>query len=167
MFILIYIILVGLVAGWATGKIMKGSGYGVLTDILLGITGGIVGAFILRVLGFYSSGGLISSILVAMFGAAGGPLGTARAQYHLRQMMIFLDGRPVNKPEVMIGMAQTKFVDGKFTDEAGAKPAALVLGACGQLEPGDQLIEPPDGGFGPKQLYKLRSSGIFEMQRAR
>ncbi len=58
---------------------------------------------------------------VAMFGAAGGPLGTARAQYHLRQMMVFLDGRPVNKPEVMIGAAQTKFVDGKFTDEAGAK----------------------------------------------
>ena len=55
MFILIYLILVGLVAGWATGKIMKGSGYGVLTDILLGIAGGIVGAFILRVLGFYSS----------------------------------------------------------------------------------------------------------------
>ena len=59
MFLLIYIILVGLVAGWATGKLMKGSGYGVLMDILLGIAGGIVGAFILRVLGFYSSGGLI------------------------------------------------------------------------------------------------------------
>src|SRR5262245_32123327 len=58
---------------------------------------------------------------IAMFGAAGGPLGTARAQYHLRQMMVFLDGRPVNKPEVMIGVAQTKFVDGKFTDEVGAK----------------------------------------------
>ena len=36
-------------------------------------------------------------------------------------MMVFLDGRPVNKPEVMIGAAQTKFVDGKFTDEVGAK----------------------------------------------
>ncbi len=58
---------------------------------------------------------------IAMFGASGGPLGTARAQYHLRQMMVFLDGRPVNKPEVMIGAAQTKFVDGKFTDEMGAK----------------------------------------------
>jgi len=69
MFLLIYIILVGLVAGWATGKLMKGSGYGVLMDILLGIAGGIVGAFILRVLGFYSSGGLISSILVAILGA--------------------------------------------------------------------------------------------------
>lgn len=58
---------------------------------------------------------------MAVFGASGGPLGTARAQYHLRQMMIFLDGRMVNKPEVMIGAAQTKFVDGKFTDEVGAK----------------------------------------------
>ena len=58
---------------------------------------------------------------IAMFGASGGPLGTARAQYHLRQMMVFLDGRPVNKPEVMIGAAQTKFADGKFTDEVGAK----------------------------------------------
>src|SRR5437762_3060715 len=58
---------------------------------------------------------------MAVFGASGGPLGTARAQYHLRQMMVFLDGRFVNKPEVMIGAAQTKFVDGKFTDEAGAK----------------------------------------------
>ena len=58
---------------------------------------------------------------MAVFGASGGPLGTARAQYHLRQMMVFLDGRMVNKPEVMIGAAQTKFVDGKFTDEAGVK----------------------------------------------
>jgi len=69
---------------------------------------------------------------MAVFGASGGPLGTARAQYHLRQMMVFLDGRFVNKPEVMIGAAQTKFVDGKFTDEVGAKlltdlGAALVL----------------------------------------
>ena len=57
----------------------------------------------------------------AIMGASVGTIGTARAQYHLRQMMVFLDGRPVNKPEVMIGAAHTKFVDGKFTDEAGAK----------------------------------------------
>ena len=69
---------------------------------------------------------------MAVFGASGGPLGTARAQYHLRQMMVFLDGRFVNKPEVMIGAAPSKFADGKFTDETGAKlltdlGAALVL----------------------------------------
>jgi chromate reductase len=69
---------------------------------------------------------------MAVFGASGGPLGTARSQYHLRQMMIFLDGRFVNKPEVMIGAAPSKFTDGKFTDEVGSKlltdlGASLVL----------------------------------------
>lgn len=66
---LIYIILVGLVAGWATGKIMKGSGYGPLTDILLGIVGAFVGSRVLGLLGIYSSGGLIPNILVAIVGA--------------------------------------------------------------------------------------------------
>src|SRR5713101_3177916 len=58
---------------------------------------------------------------IAMFGASGGALGTARAQYQLRQTFVFLDGRPVNKPEVMIGAAQTRFADGKLTDEATSK----------------------------------------------
>ena len=69
MFWLVWIILVGLIAGWATGKIMKGSGYGPLIDILLGIAGAIIGGFILRILGFYTSGGIIPEILVAIFGA--------------------------------------------------------------------------------------------------
>jgi uncharacterized membrane protein YeaQ/YmgE (transglycosylase-associated protein family) len=69
MFWLIWVIIVGLIAGWATGKIMKGSGYGPLMDIVLGIVGGIVGGWILRILGFYTSGGLIPSILVAILGA--------------------------------------------------------------------------------------------------
>jgi uncharacterized membrane protein YeaQ/YmgE (transglycosylase-associated protein family) len=66
---LIYIIVVGLVAGWATGKIMKGAGYGVLVDILLGIAGAIFGSWILGILGIYTSGGLVPSILVAIVGA--------------------------------------------------------------------------------------------------
>ncbi len=66
---LIYILLVGLVAGWATGKIMKGSGYGMLVDILLGIVGAFVGSRVLGLLGIYTSGGLIPSILVAILGA--------------------------------------------------------------------------------------------------
>ena len=65
----LYVILVALIAGWATGKIMKGSSYGVLMDLLLGIAGGIVGTFVMRLLGFYSTGGLIPSILVAILGA--------------------------------------------------------------------------------------------------
>ncbi len=66
---MIYIIVVGLIAGWAAGKIMKGSGYGVLVDILLGIAGAMVGGWIMRLLGFYTSGRLISTILVAILGA--------------------------------------------------------------------------------------------------
>jgi chromate reductase len=58
---------------------------------------------------------------IAIFGASGGVLGTARAQYQLRQALIFLDGRPVNKPEVMIGQAQNRFTDGKLTDEPTGK----------------------------------------------
>src|SRR6185437_4121500 len=58
---------------------------------------------------------------VGMMGASGGILGTARAQYQLRQTLVFVDGRPINKPEIMIGQAQNKFVDGKLTDEATGK----------------------------------------------
>ncbi|HEX8666242.1 MAG TPA: NADPH-dependent FMN reductase [Beijerinckiaceae bacterium] len=55
---------------------------------------------------------------VAIMGASGGLFGTARAQYHLRQMLIFLNAYPVNKPEVMIGQAQNKFdAAGNLTDE--------------------------------------------------
>ena len=66
---LFWVIVVGLIAGWATGKIMKGSGYGPLMDIILGICGGLVGGWILRLLGFYTSGGLIPTILTAILGA--------------------------------------------------------------------------------------------------
>lgn len=69
MFIFFYLALVGLVAGWAAGKIMKGSGYGLVMDLVLGVIGSIVGTWIMRILGFYSSGGLIPAILVAILGA--------------------------------------------------------------------------------------------------
>ena len=66
---LLYVLIVGLIAGWATGKIMKGSGYGPLVDILLGIAGAIFGSWVLSLVGIYSSGGLIPNILVAIVGA--------------------------------------------------------------------------------------------------
>ncbi|HMF91572.1 MAG TPA: GlsB/YeaQ/YmgE family stress response membrane protein [Candidatus Angelobacter sp.] len=62
-------IVIGLIAGWLAGKIMKGSGYGAIADILLGMVGAVVGGWIVHLLGFYSSGGLIPSILVATLGA--------------------------------------------------------------------------------------------------
>jgi len=55
---------------------------------------------------------------MAVMGASPSMLGSARAQYHLRQSMVFLNGHFLNKPEVMIATAQTKFdADGNLTDE--------------------------------------------------
>jgi uncharacterized membrane protein YeaQ/YmgE (transglycosylase-associated protein family) len=65
---LIWWIIVGLIAGWAAGKIMKGGGYGVAADIILGIVGAVVGGWLLGALGIYA-GGLLGTIVVAIIGA--------------------------------------------------------------------------------------------------
>jgi uncharacterized membrane protein YeaQ/YmgE (transglycosylase-associated protein family) len=65
---LIWFLLVGLVAGWLAGKIMKGSGYGVIGDIVLGIIGALVGGFLFRLVGI-AAYGLLGSIIVATIGA--------------------------------------------------------------------------------------------------
>ena len=62
-------IVVGLIAGWATGKIMKGSGFGFWVDMLLGIAGALVGGFIAGHLGFSASGGIIYTLVIAILGA--------------------------------------------------------------------------------------------------
>lgn len=62
-------IVVGLIAGWLAGVVMKGGGYGVLVDIILGIVGGIVGGWIFGMLGIWHGGGMIGSIIVAFIGA--------------------------------------------------------------------------------------------------
>lgn len=54
----------------------------------------------------------------AIIGAAAGMAGSARAQYDLRRSCVFLDMHPLNKPEVLIGQAHTKFdTDGNLLDE--------------------------------------------------
>jgi chromate reductase, NAD(P)H dehydrogenase (quinone) len=59
---------------------------------------------------------------VAIMGASPGPVGTARVQYDLRKVMVFLDAFTVNKPEVFISFAQNKFNEqGELTDEPTAK----------------------------------------------
>ncbi|MGH8373368.1 MAG: NADPH-dependent FMN reductase [Gammaproteobacteria bacterium] len=65
---------------------------------------------------------------LAIMGASGSVLGTARAQYHLRQICVFLNMHPINKPEVMIARAADKFdADGKLTDEMARKLIAELL----------------------------------------
>ncbi len=66
---IIWWIIVGLIAGFLTGKIMKGSGFGAIGDIVVGIIGAIIGGFIMQKLGYAGSGGLIYTVLVAIVGA--------------------------------------------------------------------------------------------------
>ena len=66
---LLWWIIVGLIAGWVTGKLMRGSGYGTFMDIVIGIVGAIVGGWIMRAVGFQGQGGMLYTILVAIGGA--------------------------------------------------------------------------------------------------
>jgi uncharacterized membrane protein YeaQ/YmgE (transglycosylase-associated protein family) len=63
-------IILGLIAGWLAGQVMKGGGYGLVGDIVLGIIGAIVGGFLSSaIFGWDVSGINISSILIAFIGA--------------------------------------------------------------------------------------------------
>jgi uncharacterized membrane protein YeaQ/YmgE (transglycosylase-associated protein family) len=64
-------IIIGALAGWITGKIMKGSGYGFFVDMIVGLIGALIGGFLSSHLGLGGVGqhGLIVSILIAVVGA--------------------------------------------------------------------------------------------------
>jgi uncharacterized membrane protein YeaQ/YmgE (transglycosylase-associated protein family) len=66
---ILFWIIVGLIAGWLAGRVMKGGGYGVVMDIVLGILGGVLGGWLFGMLGIWSGGGMIGSIIVAFIGA--------------------------------------------------------------------------------------------------
>ena len=65
---MLYAILVGLIAGWLAGQVMKGGGYGIIVDILLGLVGGVIGGWLFTALGI-SAGGVIGEVIVAFVGA--------------------------------------------------------------------------------------------------
>jgi uncharacterized membrane protein YeaQ/YmgE (transglycosylase-associated protein family) len=64
-------IIIGVLAGWITGKLMKGSGFGFFMDMVVGLVGALIGGFISNSLGFGGVGqhGLIVSIIIAVIGA--------------------------------------------------------------------------------------------------
>ena len=66
---LVWFILVGLIAGWLAGMIVKGGGYGLVGDIVVGILGSLLGGFLFGSLGGAVGGGLLGSIVVATLGA--------------------------------------------------------------------------------------------------
>jgi uncharacterized membrane protein YeaQ/YmgE (transglycosylase-associated protein family) len=66
--ILIWIV-IGLIAGYLTGRIMRGAGFGPIVDIIVGVVGAIVGGFIMISIGYAGSGGFLYTIFVAVIGA--------------------------------------------------------------------------------------------------
>ena len=65
---LIWFLLIGLIAGWLAGKVMRGGGFGVIGDMIVGVIGAFLGAWIFSLLGI-AAGGLIGSIVTAFVGA--------------------------------------------------------------------------------------------------
>jgi len=62
-------IVVGLIAGWLTGKVLKGRGYGAFRDIILGIVGALIGGMVMSLFGVQGQAGFMGSIMIAFAGA--------------------------------------------------------------------------------------------------
>jgi uncharacterized membrane protein YeaQ/YmgE (transglycosylase-associated protein family) len=65
---LLWVIVLGILAGWIAGKIMRGSGFGLLGDLVVGVVGSLLGSFIFGLLGL-GAYGLLGRLVVAVIGA--------------------------------------------------------------------------------------------------
>ena len=66
---LVWLLVVGLVAGWLAGTLVKGGGFGLVGDLIVGVLGAVIGGFLFGQLGIAAGAGLIGSIVVATIGA--------------------------------------------------------------------------------------------------
>ncbi len=66
---MLYWIRVGIIAGWLAGRLVRGAGFGLIGDLILGLIGGLVGGWIFSALGIPGPNGLIEGIVVATIGA--------------------------------------------------------------------------------------------------
>ena len=62
-------LIIGAIAGWLAGFLVKGGGFGLIVDIIVGIVGAFIGGWLAHVLGISIGGGMISSIITAVIGA--------------------------------------------------------------------------------------------------
>ena len=65
---LILFLVIGLIAGWLAGRIMKGGGYGMWGDLVVGVIGAFIGGWVFGLLGI-TAGGIIGSLVTAVVGA--------------------------------------------------------------------------------------------------
>jgi uncharacterized membrane protein YeaQ/YmgE (transglycosylase-associated protein family) len=66
---LVWFILIGACAGWLAGQITKGSGFGLMGNIIVGVLGAILGGWLFRELGIHAGGQVIGSLITALVGA--------------------------------------------------------------------------------------------------
>ena len=66
---ILVILLVGLIAGWLAGKVVRGTGFGIVGDIVVGIAGALVASFLFPKLGIHIGTGLVSEIVYSAIGA--------------------------------------------------------------------------------------------------
>ena len=66
---MLWFLIVGLVAGWLAGVLVKGGGFGLIGDLVVGVLGAFVGGWLFTTFGVAMGGGLFGSILVATIGA--------------------------------------------------------------------------------------------------
>ncbi len=66
---LLTILLVGLIAGWLSGQLVMGGGFGVIGDVAIGIVGALIGSWLFPRLGFHFGAGFVGSVVVATLGA--------------------------------------------------------------------------------------------------
>lgn len=65
---LIWFLLIGLIAGWLAGRVMRGGGFGLVGDMIVGVIGALLGGWLFGKLGI-AAGGLIGAIITAFVGA--------------------------------------------------------------------------------------------------
>jgi uncharacterized membrane protein YeaQ/YmgE (transglycosylase-associated protein family) len=66
---ILVILFVGLVAGWLAGKIVRGTGFGIIGDIIVGIAGALLASFLFPKLGIRLGSGLVAEIIQSAIGA--------------------------------------------------------------------------------------------------
>ncbi|MGJ4950865.1 GlsB/YeaQ/YmgE family stress response membrane protein [Bradyrhizobium sp. HKCCYLS20291] len=66
---ILVILFVGLIAGWLAGKIVRGTGFGLIGDIVIGVLGALVASFLFPRLGVHLGTGLVSEIVYSALGA--------------------------------------------------------------------------------------------------
>jgi uncharacterized membrane protein YeaQ/YmgE (transglycosylase-associated protein family) len=66
---LLWFLIVGLVAGWLAGMLVKGGGFGLIGDLVVGVIGAVLGGWLFSTFGASIGGGLIGAIIVATIGA--------------------------------------------------------------------------------------------------